>query len=80
GISYLAWVFYQDFEKYFSGDEASAPGFAMVPWCEAGIGHDLLAKLKVTPRCIPLEQQPVQGTCIFSGQPATKWVLFAKSY
>ncbi|KHD88250.1 MAG: proline--tRNA ligase [Bdellovibrio sp. ArHS] len=70
----------QDFEKYFSGDEASAPGFAMVPWCEEGMGHDLLAKLKVTPRCAPLQQEAVTGNCIFSGKPATKWVLFAKSY
>jgi prolyl-tRNA synthetase len=69
-----------DFEAYFKGDDNSAPGFAMAPWCDEGIGHDLLAKLKVTPRCIPLEQPPISGTCIFSGKPATKWVLFAKSY
>lgn len=69
-----------DFEAYFKGEETSAPGFAMVPWCEEGIGHDLLGKLKVTPRCIPLEQPAISGNCIFSGKPATKWVLFAKSY
>ncbi len=70
----------KEFEDYFKGDESSAPGFAMVPWSEDGIGHELLAKLKVTPRCIPLQQEAVQGNCIFSGKPATKWVLFAKSY
>ncbi|KYG65946.1 proline--tRNA ligase [Bdellovibrio bacteriovorus] len=69
-----------DFEKHFTGDESSAPGFALVPWCEAGVGHELLGKLKVTPRCAPLNQEAVSGNCIFSGKPATKWVLFAKSY
>lgn len=69
-----------DFEKHFTGDENSAPGFALVPWCEAGMGHELLGKLKVTPRCAPLTQEAVSGNCIFSGKPATKWVLFAKSY
>lgn len=69
-----------EFEKHFAGDEASAPGFAMVPWCEAGIGHAVLGKLKVTPRCIPLKQDAIEGLCIFSGKPATHWVLFAKSY
>ncbi|HEX7675124.1 MAG TPA: proline--tRNA ligase [Bdellovibrio sp.] len=69
-----------EFENYFKGDESSAPGFAKVPWSEEGMGHALLAQLKVTPRCIPLEQGPVSGNCIFSGKPATKWVLFAKSY
>lgn len=70
----------QEFEKYFAGSDTSAPGFAKVPWCEAGMGHELLAQLKVTPRCMPLEQEPIEGTCIFSGKPATNWVLFAKSY
>ncbi|MNL10841.1 Proline--tRNA ligase [compost metagenome] len=70
----------QDFEAYFKGDEATAPGFALVPWCEEGMGHELLGKLKVTPRCIPLKQDAISGNCIFSGKPATKWVLFAKSY
>jgi prolyl-tRNA synthetase len=69
-----------EFEAYFKGDEASAPGFAKVPWCEEGMGHELLTRLKVTPRCIPLNQEAVTGPCIFSGKPATKWVLFAKSY
>ncbi|MBO9665890.1 MAG: proline--tRNA ligase, partial [Bdellovibrio sp.] len=69
-----------DFETYFKGEENSAPGFALVPWCEDGIGHEILAKLKVTPRCAPLKQEPISGNCIFSGKPATKWVLFAKSY
>ena len=69
-----------DFEAYFKGDDSSAPGFALVPWCEDGIGHELLGKLKVTPRCMPLQQEAIQGNCIFSGKPATKWVLFAKSY
>lgn len=70
----------QEFEKHFSGGDNTAPGFAKVPWCEDGMGHELLAQLKVTPRCIPLNQEPVSGNCIFSGKPATKWVLFAKSY
>jgi prolyl-tRNA synthetase len=70
----------KEFETYFKGEDNSAPGFALVPWCEEGIGHDLLAKLKVTPRCMPLKQEPISGNCIFSGKTATKWVLFAKSY
>jgi prolyl-tRNA synthetase len=69
----------KDFEDFFAGEE-KASGFAEVPWNEAAVGHEILPRLKVTPRCIPLEQKPVQGSCIFTGKPAQKRVLFAKAY
>ena len=69
-----------DFKDFFSGDESQTGGFAVVPWNEAAIGHELLAQLKVTPRCIPLEGTHQPGTCIFTGKPSTKRVIFAKSY
>lgn len=78
----------QDFEAFFAHDDKGgvvAPedgggGFALVPWNEAAIGHEILARLKVTPRCIPLQQEPVSGKCIFTGKPASKQVIFAKAY
>jgi prolyl-tRNA synthetase len=68
-----------EFEKFFTGSDETG-GFAYCPWNEAAIGHELLPKLKVTPRCIPLKQEPVSGNCIFTGKPAQKWVIFAKAY
>lgn len=71
----------KDFEAFFGGDaESQAGGFAMVHWNEAAIGHEILAKLKVTPRCIPLEGPEENGTCIFTGKPSKRRVIFAKSY
>ena len=35
---------------------------------------------KATIRCIPLEVEEVQGKCVFSGQPSSQRVLFAKAY
>ncbi|MGB0186936.1 MAG: proline--tRNA ligase, partial [Flavobacteriaceae bacterium] len=35
---------------------------------------------KATIRCIPLDGKTENGTCVYSGKPATKRVLFAKSY
>jgi prolyl-tRNA synthetase len=40
----------------------------------------LLKELKVTIRCIPLEGAGEPGTCIFTGKPSTKRVVFAKAY
>ncbi|GAA4849194.1 proline--tRNA ligase [Algivirga pacifica] len=35
---------------------------------------------KATIRCIPLENEEEEGTCIYSGKPSTQRVLFAKAY
>ncbi|MGB3774713.1 MAG: proline--tRNA ligase [Leeuwenhoekiella sp.] len=35
---------------------------------------------KATIRCIPIELKEEKGTCVYSGKPATKRVLFAKAY
>jgi len=35
---------------------------------------------KATIRCIPLEGGQGEGTCIYSGKPATQIALFAKAY
>ena len=67
-----------EFEAYFA-DEKSG-GFALVHWNEAAIGHELLPKLKVTPRCIPLEAENEAGKCIFTGKESTKRVVFGKAY
>ncbi len=67
-----------EFESFFAGEDKG--GFAAVHWNPAAIGHEVLGRLKVTPRCIPLEGKSESGNCIFSGQPSTKRVIFAKSY
>ena len=35
---------------------------------------------KATIRCIPLDSVEEQGTCVFSGKPSSRRVLFARSY
>jgi prolyl-tRNA synthetase len=37
-------------------------------------------ELKVTIRCIPFEEMPQAGTCIFTGEKSEQRVVFAKSY
>ena len=68
----------KQFEEFFAAEDAG--GFALVHWNEAAIGHEILSKLKVTPRCIPLAGQKENGTCIFTGQPSTQRIIFAKAY
>lgn len=66
----------EDFKAFFEADG----GFA---WCYAADDdsyEDLLSTYKVTPRCIPLEDNEPVGTCIFTGQPNQRKIVFAKSY
>ena len=56
-------------------------GFASSHFCEdAPEVQKVLGELKVTTRCIPLDQQQEPGTCIFSGKPSTGRAVFGKSY
>lgn len=71
----------KEFEDFFGGSEDSqSGGFALVHWNEAAIGHEILARLKVTPRCIPLDASEEAGSCIFTGKSSSRRVVFAKSY
>lgn len=72
-----------DFEAFFSGDDDKSlnnGGFASVHWNPAAVGHEVLARLKVTPRCIPLNAEQEAGRCIFTGESSSKRIIFAKSY
>ncbi|MCY4443422.1 MAG: proline--tRNA ligase [Proteobacteria bacterium] len=61
-------------------------GFIYLPWCKDAIGHEFLAKHKLSPRCIPLKPQNIphqhnpDAKCAFSHQKASHSVLFAKAY
>ncbi len=75
----------EDFYAYFTAKNADKPeihgGFALAHWngsaeVEAKIKEDL----KVTIRCIPFEENPEPGACIFTGEPSRQRVIFAKSY
>ena len=73
-----------EFRTFFTppkgGDSEPHGGFAAVHWNESAIDHPILAELKVTPRCIPLEWKDENGSCIFTGKPSQRRVIFAKNY
>jgi len=68
----------ESFKAFFA--EEAPGGFARCHWHPAAIGHPVLAELKVTPRCLPLDQAGIEGVCVLSGEKTTEQVLFARSY
>ncbi len=68
----------EEFYQYFSKENS---GFALAHYDGSEEVEDMLRKdLKVTVRCIPFEDSPVAGTCIFTGKASPQMVIFAKSY
>ena len=66
---------YEDFKK------AIKTGFARVWW--AGDNDDELRvkeETKATMRCYPFDQPGDQGTCFYTGKPATSVAIFGRAY
>lgn len=56
-------------------------GFALAHWDgTAETENKVKEDTKATIRCIPLEGGDSEGTCVVSGKPAVKKVLYAKAY
>jgi len=68
-------------EEFKAAVADDIPGFISAHWdgsseTEAKIKE----KTKATIRCIPLNNPQEEGTCVFSGNPSSQRVLFAKAY
>ena len=56
-------------------------GFLAAHWDGTAETEEKIKELtKATIRCIPLDQAPEQGVCVYSGKPSSGRVLFAKAY
>ena len=71
----------EEFYEFFSNSETGAQGgFAMAHWDgDAKWEEQVKNDLKVTVRCIP-QGEGEAGTCIFSGNPSPRRVVFAQAY
>jgi prolyl-tRNA synthetase len=74
----------KEFEAFFTPKNEDKPeihgGFVQGWYCGDPAVEETLKPLKVSIRCIPLQQPGGSGTCILTGRPATQQVIFAKSY
>jgi prolyl-tRNA synthetase len=65
-----------EFRDYFSG----TAGFAHCWFSSEAEVQPLLDELKVTIRCIPLDETQAEGTCFVTGKPTKTRAVFAKAY
>lgn len=73
-----------DLKAFFTPKNPERPeihgGFVLAKWCGDPETEKMLDELKISIRCLPLEQSHTEGTCILTGRKATIDAIFAKSY
>jgi len=74
-----------EFYAFFTPQNAEKPeihgGFALSHWSgDPAVEERVRSDLNVTIRCIPLDADDEPGTCIISGQPSRRRVVFGKAY
>jgi prolyl-tRNA synthetase len=73
-----------EFKAYFTPKNEENPeihgGFALCHFTESPEVEELLKKLKVTIRCVPIDGGKQPGVCIFTGKPTDRRAVFAKAY
>ncbi len=70
-----------EFNKFFTEDNNISRGFVTCYAADDSIIEAFIKPLKVTARCVPLEQgDNALGLCIFTGKAVNKRMVFAKAY
>jgi prolyl-tRNA synthetase len=68
---------FEEFKEVLDGKA----GFVSAHWDGTSATEEKIKDLtKATIRCIPLDSVEEAGTCVFTGNPSTRRVLFAKAY
>jgi prolyl-tRNA synthetase len=73
----------KEFEEWFTApadENGIYGGFAISPFVDDPRIAEMLAPLKVTVRCLPLDQERRDGVCMFTGQKTDRWAIYAKAY
>ncbi len=76
----------KELEEYFKNSNSwiegtkEKVGFIKGKWNGKPETEEKMKELKITIRCIPLEQSNSEGECLISGEKATTDVIYARSY
>ena len=75
---------FEDFVNYFTPKNPKKPeihgGFLIAKWSGDPESLKKIADIKVTVRCLPLDQSGTEGVCVLTGKPAKIDAIFAKAY
>ena len=66
--------------QWIEDGKAGKVAFVKGKWCGEASTEELLKELKITIRCLPLEQSGTTGKCLLTGKDATLDVIYARTY
>jgi prolyl-tRNA synthetase len=73
-----------ELREFFTPKNADQPeihgGFVLAKWCGDADTEKMLDEMKISIRCLPLQQSGSEGKCVLTGRKATIDAIFAKSY
>lgn len=73
-----------EFEAFFTPKNKKKPeihgGFVRAHFNDCEEALNKLKSLKLTVRCVPLGEEDSEGTCVLTGRPSKKRVIYAKAY
>ena len=55
-------------------------GFALAHWDGTRESEDKIKETKATIRCLPLDAETEEGSCVVSGKPSKQRVVIARAY
>jgi len=72
-------------EEYFAPNNAwiggaGKVGFVIGKWCDDPAVEEKMKEMRISIRCLPIEQSGTQGACLITGKPATTDAIYARSY
>ena len=77
----------EEFKTYFNqanewieDSKMGKVAFVRGKWCGDNATEEILKELKISIRCLPLDQTGTKGKCLLTGKDATLDVIYARSY
>lgn len=73
-------AYFENANEWIEDGKHGKVAFVKGKWCGDDETEEILKELKISIRCLPLEQSGTKGKCLLTGKEATIDVIYARSY
>ena len=73
-------AYFEQANEWIENNKKGKVAFVKGKWCGDGATEEILKELKISIRCLPLEQSGTKGKCLLTGKEATIDAVYARSY
>ena len=73
-------AYFANSNEWIEDGKQGKVAFVRGKWCGDSATEEILKSMKITIRCLPLDQSGTVGKCLLTGRDATMDVIYARSY